>query len=118
MNVSLNVFIGVVCAAVLCLSSACSTVGKDFTAQTTASYSQGALNYQSSKNQENFKADVTLDADGKVTALHVETTALTPESAIAAQAQAQAASLKAFSEVIQALLPLLKTAGAAALAGS
>jgi len=101
-----------VCAGILCLASACSTVDKDFTARTIATYKNAGteVNYNSSKNQENFKADVEFDAAGKVTKLHVETTATTPEAAITAAANAQAQALKLANDALQALLPLVKAA--------
>ncbi len=94
----------------LLLSAGCATVDKDFTARTTASYKHNGteVGYTSSKNQENFKADLEFDPQGKVTKLHVETTASTPEAAITAAANAQAQALKLASDALNTLLPLLK----------
>lgn len=92
----------------------CATVAKDYTASTSASYQAGdtSLKYDSTKNQENFKADIVIDpATGKLTQLHVETTATTPEAAIAATAKANAAT----AALLERLLGLLP---AAAFAGS
>lgn len=103
-------------AIALLLLASCTTVDKTFLGHTIASYKSGdtALNYDSSKNQENFKADVELDATGKVTKLHVETTATTPEAAIAAQSAANARMVEALSKALDKLMsivPLAATAG-------
>ena len=98
-------------SAVLLLAG-CATVDKDFTARTTATYKHNGteVGYNSSKNQENFKADLEFDATGQVTKLHVETTATTPEAAITAAANAQAQALKLASDALNAVIPLLKGA--------
>jgi len=98
-----NILIAAALAVTLSLTAGCATVAKDFTASTTASYKAGdtMLDYSSTKNQENFKANITLDPEtGKVTGLNVETTATTPESAIAATAIARQKEL----EFLQKLL--------------
>lgn len=84
----------------------CATVDKTYTARTTASYKHNGseVMYDSSKNQENFKADLEFDAKGAVTKLHVETTATTPEAAITAAANQNAAALKLASDAMNALL--------------
>lgn len=100
--------------ASLLLLSACATVDKTYTARTTASYKSGdtALVYDSSKDQENFKAHLQLDpATGKVIGLDVETSASTPSAAIAATARANEAAAR----IIEKLLSLVP---ASALAGS
>lgn len=83
-----------------------------YSARTTASYeAYGAkLLYDSSKNQENFHARIELDADGKMKALDVKTTATTAESAIAAAA----ASMAAMAEAITKLVPLIEKGALAA----
>ena len=96
------------------LIGGCSTVAKDYTASTSASYIGGdapALKYDSTKNQENFKAHVTVDPlTGKITGLDIETTANTPEAAIAATAKANAA----VAAVLERMLGMI---AASALAG-
>lgn len=92
------------------LLAGCATVQKDFTARTTATYSPTAgISYDSTKNQENFKAHVKFAPDGKVTELDVETTATTPEAAIAAAQQSQAQALKIANDALSVLLPILKS---------
>ena len=94
--------------AFLLSASGCATVAKDFTASTTASYTPGGqVYYQSTKNQENFHAKIELDADGKVKSLDVSTTATTPEAAIAAALSSQAAAMKAFTDLVNMVAPLI-----------
>ena len=91
---------------------------KDQLGSTTASYKSGdtAIEYTSNKNQENFKAAFTIDqSTGKVSGLSVETTAVTPESAMAATAQAQAAMAALLSKLVDMIPAAAKTG---ALAGS
>jgi len=85
---------------------------KQFLGSTEASY--GDYSYSSTKNQENLKASFTKDKDG-MTTFTIETTATTPEAAIAAAAQAYARSIEMLTGVIDKL-----TAGAkaGALSGS
>ena len=73
-----------------------------YTVPTVVDYEAAGVkaHYQSNKNQENFKANITLDANGKITGLNIETTAVTPESAIAASS---AAILKALQLAEQAM---------------
>lgn len=83
----------------------CSTA-KDFQAHTLASYESNGVKvlYDSTKNQEAFKANIGLDVvTGKINNLNIETTAMTPEASIAAALQQNAKSL----ELIQQLIPLL-----------
>ena len=89
-----NVLSYMLVAIALLALNGCSTV-KDNTASTSARFKNvdNEIEYNSNKNQENFKADVTLDPEtGKITGLHVETTATTPEAAMAATAKANAAT--------------------------
>jgi anionic cell wall polymer biosynthesis LytR-Cps2A-Psr (LCP) family protein len=110
-----KVWLFTILMCLLSVNAGCATVAKDFTASTTAGYHAPdgtALDYTSSKNQENFKADITIDpATGKLTGLHVETTATTPEAAITATAKANAA-MAALLEKVLGMVP------ASALAGS
>lgn len=96
----------------LLLSSACATVSKDYTAQTIASYTPGGqLYYQSSKNQEGFKAVTTFEpGTGKLTGLSIETKATTPEAAIAATMETNRAMIETFNKVLE----MLEKAGTAA----
>ena len=90
-----NVLSYVLVAVALLALNGCSTVNKDYTACTTSLFKSAGteVSYNSCKNQENFKADLTLDPEtGKITGLHVETTATTPEAAMAATAKANAAT--------------------------
>jgi len=110
-----------VIACFVAIMASCSTLSptaKDFTAATKASYhnADSQLDYESGKNQENFKADVSLDpASGKVTGFHIETTATTPEAAIAETGKALAAAAAALNNIISQI-PLI--AKQAAMAGS
>ena len=91
----------------LLATTGCATVAKDYTASTSAHYKSGdtEIAYDSTKNQENFKAHITIDpATGKVTGLDVETSASTPEAAIAATAQANAATARLL-EKLMGLIP-------------
>lgn len=55
-----------------------------FACTTNANYEVGKWSYSSCKNQENFKAYLVLDAEGRIKGLNIETTATTPEAATAA----------------------------------
>jgi len=79
-----------------------------YTASTEASYETPSVkgSYKSNKNQEGFKADMEIQPDGKITKLHIETTATTPEAAIAA---AMAVNLKLLS-ILEKLTPLIEKA--------
>lgn len=123
MNKHIGMAIGL--ALLLALAPGCSVLNptaKDLLGSTTAGYHNGetALDYTSNKNQENFKADIGIDpATGKLTALHIETTAVTPESAIAKTAEAQAAMAKLLGQLVDKLSTLIPPpATAAAIAGS
>lgn len=86
---------------------------------TKASYVPGGLvSYESNKNNEGFHGTATFDTDGKLKSFDIQTTATTPESAIAAVAAAQAGMMRAFTELMQMLGPLLKTWAAAATKGA
>lgn len=61
----------------------------------------GSWEYQSCKNQENLKAELGLSDQGKLNKLNVQTTALTPEAAIAGALQVQ-------TELLRQLLPILQ----------
>lgn len=91
----------------LALLSACA---RQFTANTTASANKDGFAYSSNKNQENL--DATGDIDPATGKMHfaVKTTAFTPEAAILAASQAQAAATKALSEMLSAVLPLIQSA--------
>jgi hypothetical protein len=87
-----------------------------FTARTVASYevpNGTKIHYDSNKNNEGFKAKLGLNPDGSLNALDLETTATTPESAVAAALQGQ---LKLYA-IFEALIPLIKAAAAGAGGG-
>ena len=66
-----------------------------FACTTTATYEEGRWSYTSCKNQENFKAHLVFDAEGRVRGFNVETTAAnTPEAATAAALAVSLESLK------------------------
>jgi len=87
--------------------SACANFGtaQSFLATTKASFTPGgALSYESSKNQEGFKADLKLLPDGQLTELHVETKATTPESATAAALEIQKATIDALNKLLDKVI--------------
>jgi hypothetical protein len=93
--------------------SGCATVDK-YLGSTKASYSLGNLNWESNKNQENLKAKFTQSPDG-TTNFEIETTATTPESAMAAVAMVNLEYMKLVSSLVDKLMAGVKTG---ALAGS
>jgi hypothetical protein len=80
---------GLILAALAAALLAVAGCGANFFACTTkASFNKdGTWSYESCKNQENFKAEIGKDRAGNPLA-KVETTATTPEAAIAAAAEA------------------------------
>jgi hypothetical protein len=102
---------GALLAFALSLTIGCMGVDK-YTARTTVHYKAPGVeaDYDSNKNQENFKAKVGFDAQGKINALDIETTATTPEAAIAAALQSNAQILKSVNDLLNTVLPLIKTA--------
>jgi len=100
--------------ALVFILGGCSTVAKDYTASTSASYTNKdgtALKYDSTKNQENFKAHVAIDPrTGSITGLDIETSASTPEAAIAATANANA-RIAALLEKLLGMIPASAMAG-------
>jgi hypothetical protein len=80
----------------------------NFAGSTEARYENGNMYYKSNKNQENFKAKLSLDANGKLTALDIQTTATTPESAIAAALQSNLVTQQMINDLLQTVLPLVK----------
>ena len=101
----------------------CSSIDK-YLGNTEASYTLPSgenLSYKSNKNQENFKAHLALTPEGKLSALDVETTAVTPELAIAKFAEAQAKMMDTLSQFmmnlsnqLSVLIPAAAKAGAVA----
>jgi hypothetical protein len=93
-----------------------------FTAETVVDYeTPGGVkaHYKSNKDQQDFKAKVSVDEQGRIKDLDIQTTATTPEAAIAAAAQANALAMQMLADVLKQLLPLLqKAAAAGATAGS
>lgn len=91
----------------------CSILGfrtDQFSASTSASANKDGFQYTSTKNQENLSAEGEIDpATGKMK-FKVNTTASTPEAAIAAALQANAMAIQAFSEIMKEVIPLAKAA--------
>lgn len=78
---------------------------QSFLATTKASYTPGgALSYESSKNQEGFKANLEMAPDGKLLKLQVETKATTPEAAIAAALESQKAAMEALNKILDKVI--------------
>jgi hypothetical protein len=73
-----------------------------FACTTTASYELGKWSYSSCKNQENFKAHLLLDPQGRLVGFDIETNATTPEAATAAALQVSLESLKMANGALQA----------------
>jgi hypothetical protein len=94
-----NAIAWLVILTMLIFSAGCASM---FTAGTTVDYESTGVkaHYTSHKNQENFKAHVTFDENGKINGFNIETNATTPEAAIAASA---AAILKALDLAQMAL---------------
>ena len=103
-------------ALFLSLTSGCGA--NFFTANTTASYelpNGEKLYYTSNKDQQGFKVHMGAGPDGKLRILDIESTATTPEMAIAAAM----ASMAKLVDTLNALVSqLAATAKAGALAGS
>jgi len=108
---------GLIC---LLLSGGCGVLNpnvKDLTAATKATYKtvkvdeSTEVSYESNKNQENFKAAFSIDPDtNKITGLSVETTATTPEAAMAAVARAQE-RMTALIEKLMSMIPVKALGG-------
>ena len=91
----------------------CSCSGADkMLGSTEASY--GDLHYKSNKNQETLKAKASKNADGTF-AFEIETTATTPEAAMAYTAQMNLQAWKLVSALVD---KLMAGAQSGALAGS
>jgi hypothetical protein len=85
-----------------------------FACTTEASFNKdGTWAYKSCKNQENMKVKITEQANGRTVA-ELETTATTPEAAIAAASNALASMTKMLTDLMAQLAPLLKMAAAGA----
>ena len=82
----------------------CSTVAKDFTARTVAVASKDGFSYDSTKNQEKLKASGEIDPNTGVMKFSVETTATTPESAIAAALEAQKATMELINKLLDKVI--------------
>ena len=88
--------------------SGCAQMFSDTTRASVVKTGDGfSLDYNSSKNQENLKADI----DPETGKMHIETTATTPEAAIAA-------TPAAITKLIEELAPLIKLGAAAATKGA
>jgi len=87
------------------LGSGCSSAEK-YLGSTKASYTEGNFVWDSNKNQENLNAKYK--KDGEKVEFQINTTATTPEAAMAAAALASAEAWKNMSEFMKELLPLLK----------
>ena len=107
-----NLIVGVGLALLLALSWGCSA--SHFACTTEASFNKdGTWSYKSCKNQENMKVKISEDAQGRTVA-ELETTASTPEAAIAAASS----SLAKMADLLSALIPLLQKATAVATKGA
>lgn len=88
-------------AALLFLLAFESGCAEMYACKTTIVYrADGSWQYESCKNQENLKADLSLDDKGKLNKLNVSTTATTPEAIIAAVAENQARLMESMKEFI------------------
>jgi len=91
------------------LLSGCSTTW--FSCQTVATYNKdGEWSYKSCKNQENFKAYVGTDKNGRQF-IEVETTATTAESAIIAASKGMAVAFDSLNRLIPILEKAALTGG-------
>ena len=120
MNISRNWIENLIIAGILVLFlSLTSSCGANFfTANTTASYelpNGEKLLYSSNKDQQGFKVHMGAGPDGKLRILDIETTAATPEAAIAAAMQSMAKLVDTLNALVS---QLAATAKAGALAGS
>ena len=66
------------------------------------------FHYSSRKNQEGLKASGQFDSQGNILSFNVETTASTPESAIAAVAASTAQLQAQISELLKTLIPIIQ----------
>lgn len=94
--------------ALVTLTTGCSTADQ-YLGSTEASYDAPGVKgyYKSNKNQQGFKASMVLGEDGKMRTLNVETTATTPEAAIAAAAMTNLEIIKQYNATMQMLMPLI-----------
>jgi hypothetical protein len=93
--------------AMAVLLSACG-VQQQYTAGTTASATRNGFQFDTHQNQS-LKASGQMGADGSLS-FEVQAEAVTPESAIAAAANANAAATKALTDVLSAILPIVQQA--------
>lgn len=100
---------------VLAVLAGCQTA-KQLTANTNASVSPATgFQFNSNKNQENLKAHGKMSPDGALE-FDVETTATTPESAIAAAAASFKAAMDTWSKGLEMIAPIVQQALAAGAA--
>jgi hypothetical protein len=103
-------------ALAVCLSLTVGCGATYFTANTTATIAKdGSMSWSSNKNQENLKASFTRK-DGNIESFTIETTATTPEAAIAAAMQSMGRMMDTLNALAAQLVPAAAKAGA--LAGS
>ena len=94
------------------LLSGCGFLGfkaDQFVAQTTAKANKDGFAYSSGKNQESLAATGEMTKDGTFK-FSVNTTASTPEAAIAAALQANAQAMQVLSELMKEIIPIAKAA--------
>ena len=109
--------VGLGLACLLLIS--CGTQAKDYLGETEVRISKdGEWYYKSNKNQELLKASIGTDQSGRPNAT-IETTASTPEAAIANVAAAQARLAETLNNFITNIVPLIQNmARQGAIAGS
>lgn len=91
--------IAVIIAALVLTS--CATADQ-YLGRTTVNYQGPGItaSYDSNKNQQDFKAKVSFDEEGKVKDLDISTTATTPESAIIAISKERLESLQLIRDLM------------------
>lgn len=97
----------------------CGLMAKDYLGETVVHIgADGSYDYRSNKNQELLKASIATDSNGRPVA-SIETTASTPEAAIAATAAANARMSETLNNFMNNIVPLLQNlAKQGAIAGS
>ena len=90
-------------AILLSMSAGCGV--SQYTASTKVTYDGKTWFYESNKNQEGLKAKLNKDGSAEI-----ETTASTPEAAIAAALQSNLELQKQIGALLQVLLPMAKAA--------
>ncbi len=110
LNWGQRIILAVAGAILLSMTAGCGA--SYFACTTKASYDPriGAFSYESCKDQQNFKAQIGRDETGNTLA-KIETTATTPEAAIAA-------AMQSLAKLIDAVVPLIEKAVAVGSKGT